>query len=111
MAKREVFADTSGLYALVNKNDACHAAAREAVAALLHDDRRLVVTDYVIDESVTFAKARGGMPVANRVLDLIERSQGCGSSGSAPTDSRQRERTFASMPITGIRSRTAAASS
>ena len=76
MAKREVFADTSGLYALVDKSDASHAAAREAVAALLRDGRRLVVTDYVIDESVTLAKARGGALIARRVLDLIERSQG-----------------------------------
>jgi len=76
MAKREVFADTSGLYALVDKNDACHAPAREAVAEILREGRRLVVTDYVIDESVTLAKARGGARVADRVLDLVERSQG-----------------------------------
>jgi predicted nucleic acid-binding protein len=38
--------------------------------------RRLVVTDYVIDESVTLAKARGGAQVADRVLALIERGQG-----------------------------------
>lgn len=76
MAKREVFTDTSGLYALVDKNDASHAAARDAVAAILRSSSRLVVTDYVIDESVTLAKARGGALVADRVLALIERSQG-----------------------------------
>jgi predicted nucleic acid-binding protein len=76
MAKREVFADTSGLHALVNKNDANHAPAREAVGRILREGRRLIVTDYVIDESVTLAKARGGTIVANRMLDLIERSEG-----------------------------------
>ena len=76
MAKREVFTDTSGLYALVDKNDASHATARDAVAAILRSSSRLVVTDYVIDESVTLAKARGGALVADRVLALIERSQG-----------------------------------
>jgi predicted nucleic acid-binding protein len=76
MAKREVFADTSGLYALVDKNDACHSAARKVVEVILREGRRLVVTDYVIDESVTLAKARGGPLVADRLLELIERSQG-----------------------------------
>ncbi len=76
MARREVFADTSGLYALIDKNDAGHAAAREAVGKLLRGGRRLVVTDYVIDETVTLAKARGGPLVAGRVLDLVEQSRG-----------------------------------
>jgi predicted nucleic acid-binding protein len=76
MAKREVFADTSGLYALVNRNDGNHAAAREAIEKILRAGRRLVVTDYVVDESVTLAKARGGALVAVRVLDFIERSLG-----------------------------------
>jgi predicted nucleic acid-binding protein len=76
MAKREVFADTSGVYALVDKNDASHATARDAVGKILRAGRRLVVTDYVIDESVTLAKARAGIMLAGRVLDLIERSQG-----------------------------------
>jgi predicted nucleic acid-binding protein len=76
MAKREVFVDTSGLYALIDKNDASHREARDAVAKIVRDGRRLLVTDYVIDESVTLAKAHGGAWVASRVLDLVERSQG-----------------------------------
>lgn len=76
MVKREVFTDTSGVYALIDKNDANHAAAREAVRKILAGGRRLVVTDYVIDEAVTLAKARAGVSVAGRVLDLVERSQG-----------------------------------
>lgn len=76
MARREVFADTSGLYALIDKNDAAHAAARDAVNRLLRGGSRLVVTDYVIDETVTLAKARGGALIAGRVLDLVEQSRG-----------------------------------
>ena len=38
--------------------------------------RRLVVTDYVIDETVTLASRRGGERVALRVLDLIDQSVG-----------------------------------
>jgi predicted nucleic acid-binding protein len=76
MARPDVFVDTSGFYALIDKNDASHRAAREAVAKILRDGRRLLATDYVIDESVTLAKARAGASVAARVLDLVEQSQG-----------------------------------
>lgn len=76
MAGPDVFVDTSGLYALVDRNDAYHRAARGEVDKLVRAGRRLVVTDYVIDETVTLAGARSGAPVALRVLDLVERSVG-----------------------------------
>lgn len=76
MAVREVFADTSALYAFVDRNDASHAAAREAVARLLLVGKRVVVTDYVVTEAINLANARGGATVAIRVLDLIEQSAG-----------------------------------
>jgi hypothetical protein len=76
MAGRDVFVDTSGLYALVDKHDGHHAAARRAVERIVRGGRRLVVTDYVVSETVTLARARGGPPVALRVLDLIEQSAG-----------------------------------
>jgi predicted nucleic acid-binding protein len=76
MAAREVFADTSALYAFVDKNDSTHVDAREAVARLARAGRRIVATDYVITETVNLANARGGAIVAVRVLDLIEQSAG-----------------------------------
>ena len=76
MAAREVFADTSALYAFVDKNDANHIDAREAVTRLARAGRRIVVTDYVVTETVNLANARGGANVAIRVLDLIEQSAG-----------------------------------
>ncbi len=76
MAGREVFVDTSGLYALVDKKDAHHVRARRVVEKLLPTGRRLVVTDYVVSETVTLANARSGTRVALRVLDLIEQSAG-----------------------------------
>ena len=76
MAAREVFADTSALYALVDRNDAGHSAARGAVAKLLAAGVRLVATDYVLTETVNLANARGGALVAHRVLDLFEQSVG-----------------------------------
>ena len=52
MANPEVFVDTSGLYALVEKNEAPHAGARRAVEKLLRAGRKLVLTDYILDETV-----------------------------------------------------------
>ena len=76
MAGRDLFVDTSGLYALVDRRDAHHGEAREVVATLLRAGRRLVVTDYVIAEAVNLANARSGTHVALRVLDLVEQSAG-----------------------------------
>jgi predicted nucleic acid-binding protein len=76
MASRDVFVDTSGLYALVDKKDSQHNAARTAVESLLRKGRRLVVTDYVVAETVNLANARSGTRVAGRVLDLIDQSAG-----------------------------------
>ena len=76
MAAHEVFADTSALYAFVDKNDANHVAAREAVTRLARAGRRIVATDYIITEAINLANARGGAAVAIRVLDLIEQSAG-----------------------------------
>lgn len=74
MASREIFIDTPGLYALVNKKDSHHAAARAQAERLVRAGRRFVASDYIIAESVNLANARGGATVALRVLDLIEQS-------------------------------------
>jgi hypothetical protein len=76
MASRETFVDTSGLYALIDKNDSHHGTARTAIESLLRAGRRLVVSDYVVAETVNLANARSGSRVAARVLDLIEQSMG-----------------------------------
>jgi uncharacterized protein len=76
MAAREVFADTSSLYAFVDRNDANHVSARETVTRILLEGRRLVLTDYIVTETINLAKARGGILVALRVIDLIEQSKG-----------------------------------
>ena len=76
MASREIFVDTSGMYALVDRKDAHHPAARAVVERLLRSGRRLLVTDYVVAETVNLANARSGSRVAIRVLDLLEQSAG-----------------------------------
>ena len=76
MAGREVFIDTSGLYALVNRKDTYHNAARDVVVRLARQGRKLVLTDYVVGETATLAKMHSGAHVALRVVDLVEQSAG-----------------------------------
>jgi len=70
MAAR-AFIDTSGWYALIDRRDAWHSAARAQIDRLVRRGTRLVTTDYVIDESCTLAKARAGSDAALRLLDLL----------------------------------------
>lgn len=71
---REVFVDSSGLYALADRRDAAHAAAKRWVARLLKSGVGLVLSDYIIDEALTLAKARAGAYGALRLLEIVERS-------------------------------------
>jgi uncharacterized protein len=68
---RDVFVDTSGWYALMDRNATEHAGTAALVAQLLRDGARLVTTDHVLDESCTLAKARAGSVMASRLLDLV----------------------------------------
>jgi uncharacterized protein len=76
MAAREAFLDTPVLYALIDKRDAHHLAARGLVGTLLRAQRRLVTSDYIVTEAINLANARGGTHVALRILDLLERTAG-----------------------------------
>ena len=72
---REVFVDSSGLYALADHRDPSHPSAQRCVARLLKSGVGLVLTDYIIDEACTLAKARGGGYGALRLLEILERSE------------------------------------
>jgi predicted nucleic acid-binding protein len=72
---REVFVDSSGLYALVDRQDFFHAAAEQCVRRLLAAGVEMVLTDYILDEACTLAKARAGGDAALRLLDIVERSR------------------------------------
>lgn len=72
---REVFVDSSGLYALADRRDSYHTQAEERVGKLIESGIRLVLTDYIIDETCTLAKARAGSDAALRLLEIVERSR------------------------------------
>lgn len=71
---RDVFLDTSGLYALADRMDAGHPTAVECVHGLARAGVRLVLTDYILDEALTLARVRAGTAAALKLLELVERS-------------------------------------
>ena len=71
---REVFVDSSGLYALADRRDPSHSSAERCVGRLLRSGVGLVLTDYIIDEACTLAKARAGGYGALRLLDILDHS-------------------------------------
>ena len=72
----DLFVDTSGLYALADRRDPLRSRAQGHVSACVSSGLRLVITDYVLDESCTLAKARAGSAAALRLLHLVEASAG-----------------------------------
>ena len=72
----DLFVDTSGLYALADHRDPLRALAKRHVTARVTAGARLVLTDYVVDEACTLAKARAGSYAALRLLELVESSAG-----------------------------------
>jgi predicted nucleic acid-binding protein len=72
----DLFVDTSGLYALADRRDPLRTRAQQEVLARVSSGSRLVLTDYVIDEACTLAKARAGSQAALELLRLFETSAG-----------------------------------
>jgi len=72
---RDVFVDSSGLYALADLRDPARSEIERCVAGLAKSGAALILTDYIIDESCTLAKARVGGYAALRLLEIVDRSE------------------------------------
>ena len=59
-----IFLDTSFIYALADRRDRYHEAARRRFALALASGRRIVTHSYVISESVALLERRLGRRVA-----------------------------------------------
>jgi predicted nucleic acid-binding protein len=57
-----VFVDTSALYAVFDRDDSSHPAAREIWTRLVTEDARLVTTNYVLVETSALFQRRLGLP-------------------------------------------------
>ena len=62
-----VYADTSGLYALLDAADGRHDEASTIVRSLLSDGAVLVTSNYVVTELTALVQSRLGLDVALRV--------------------------------------------
>jgi len=72
---REVFVDSSGLYAMADHRDPVRPAVERCLAKLVKSGVALILTDYIVDEACTLAKARGGGYGALRLLEIVDRSE------------------------------------
>lgn len=66
------FVDTSALYATLDRDDANHRAAARTWSRLVEDGEPLVVTNYVIVETLALVQHRLGMPAVKVLVnDLL----------------------------------------
>jgi uncharacterized protein len=73
----ELFVDTSGFFASVVRRDPKHAVARKILRRAAGEKRRLVTTDYVLDETATLLKARGEARLVEPLFDRVFQSSAC----------------------------------
>jgi predicted nucleic acid-binding protein len=73
----EIFVDTSGFFALISSGDEQHASANRIIDEAQRLKRRLVTTDYVINETATLIKARGLFHFVAPFFESLENSRAC----------------------------------
>lgn len=73
----ELFVDTSGFYALLVQNDPQHTTASRTLRRAKAERRRLVTTDYVLDETATLLKARGAGRLVESLFERVLQSSAC----------------------------------
>ena len=69
-----IFVDTSGFFALLSTQDTDHRAAAKIMGEAAREGTRLVTSDYVLSESSTLLKARGGVHLCERLLVTVAHS-------------------------------------
>lgn len=73
----EVFVDTSGFYALLDRTDDQHRAADRILRQAQKDKRRFLTTDHVLDETATLLKSRGNGHLLGDFFERVQNSQVC----------------------------------
>jgi uncharacterized protein len=66
-----VFADTSGLYAVLDRNDANHSKANAAWADWLSNKQELLTNNYVVLETVSLVQNRMGLAAVRTFYEDI----------------------------------------
>jgi len=73
----EIFADSSGFYAILVKEDDRHRAALRVLRESRRRKRGFITTDYVLDETATLLKARGFTHLLEKFFEIVESSHAC----------------------------------
>lgn len=66
-----VFVDTSGVYAVFDRDDANHAAAKDAWTTLVRESAQLLTTNYVLVETTALLQHRLGMAAVRSLYDDV----------------------------------------
>ncbi len=70
----KIFVDTSAWLALYDKRDKYHRSAKEILIELKNKKLPLVTTDYIFDETVTYANRTYGYSFAVKVGEILRQS-------------------------------------
>ena len=73
----DIFADTSGFYAILVKEDDRHRAALRVLRESQRRKRGFITTDYVLDETATLLQARGFAHLLDQFVQIVEKSHAC----------------------------------
>ena len=63
-----ILVDTSAVYALIDRDDACHESAKSRLSALKKARAEPVLTNFIVAECHALLLARLGAPLARRWL-------------------------------------------
>lgn len=74
MAATSIFVDTSGFFALLSTADRDHRVAAAILKQAAKAGTRLVTSDYVLSETATLLKARGGVHLCEHLLVAVAHS-------------------------------------
>ena len=74
---REIFADTSGFYAILVADDDKHKHVLRVLKDARRQKRAFVTTDYVLDETATLLKMRGFAHRITAFFEIIDESRAC----------------------------------
>ena len=65
------FVDTSAIYAILDRNDANHEAAKSCWFALLDSNDLLFTTNYIVVESCALAQSRLGLDAVRSIHEEL----------------------------------------
>lgn len=81
---KRLFVDTSGWMAMTDAKDPLHDAAITSRDQWLEQGGRLLVSNYIVDETLTLIRMRLGLDAAEQWLDFISRSPRCKTEWITP---------------------------